>query len=113
MTFFGAVQKGGGYGRKLGFPTVNIPFSDDSISGIYAAKVRFSGEEWNAAAYIDRKRKLLEAHILNFDDDLYGMEIEIELLEKIREDREFEDEAEAKGTIADDVQKAREYHRVR
>lgn len=113
MLFRGIVAKGGGYGRKLGFPTANIPFVDDSISGIYAAKVRFGGGEYTAAVYADQKRKLLEAHILHFNDDLYGMEIEIELLKKVRDDKEFADEAEAKATIADDVRAVEEYCRMR
>ena len=108
----GVVQKGGGYGRKLGFPTANIPLADNSISGIYAAKVRFGGGEYNAAVYADARRKLLEAHVLHFSDDLYGVEIEIELLKKMREDKEFADETEAKATIAADVQSVEEYHRM-
>jgi FAD synthase len=109
--YSGVVEKGGGYGQKLGFPTANIPLTDDSISGIYAGKVFFNNEEWNAAVYADTKRRLLEAHILNFNDDLYGMEIEIELLEKVREDRSFSDEAEAQKTIREDVEVVEAYFR--
>ncbi|MFZ2886360.1 MAG: riboflavin kinase [Minisyncoccia bacterium] len=111
MKYSGTVQKGEGTGRRFGFPTVNISLTDDSLSGIYVAKVRFTGEEWNAAAYVDTKRKLLEAHILNFNDDLYGMEIEIELVKKIREDKKFENEEEAKAAIAEDVAAVATYFR--
>jgi FAD synthase len=112
MKFIDIVQKGGGYGRKLGFPTANIPLADDSISGIYAAKVRVGGGEYNAAVYADQTRKLLEAHLLHFNDNLYGMEIEIELVKKIREDRTFEDEADARAQIAADVRAVEEYYRM-
>jgi riboflavin kinase/FMN adenylyltransferase len=111
MKYYGVIQKGGGYGRKLGFPTANIPLTDESISGIYAGKVFINGEEWNAAVYVDTKRMLLEVHILNFNDDLYGMEIELELLGKIREDKSFSDEAEAQKAIREDVEAAEAYFR--
>lgn len=120
MPFRGVVEKGGGYGRRLGFPTANIPLTDDSVSGIYAAKVRFGGgampagrQEYNAAVYADTKRKLLEAHVLHFDDDVYGMEMEIELLKKMRDDKEFADEDEARAQIANDVREIEEWLRMR
>ena len=108
----GVVEKGGGTGRTFGFPTANIALADGSVSGIYAGRVRFGGGEYNAAVYADVKRKLLEAHVLHFDDDLYGVEIEIELLKKIREDKQFADETEAKATIAEDVRLVEEYCRM-
>ena len=108
MPFRGIVQKGSEEGRKLGFPTVNIPF-DGALSGTFAGRVRFDEKDYSAAVYADARRKILEAHILDIHLDLYGKEIEIELLEKIRDDKVFADETEAKATIATDVQKVREY----
>lgn len=108
MKYKGIVQKGGEYGRRLGFPTANIPF-DASVSGIFAAKVRFEGSEHRAAAYANPRNNVLEAHVLDFDGDLYGKEIEIELLEKIREDRMFMDNDEALKTITVDVEAVRAY----
>lgn len=111
MKFSGTVQKGGEYGHKLGFPTANIMY-DGKESGIFAAKVTVLGKTYSAAVYADQRNKVLEAHILDFKDDIYDMKIEIELLEKIRDDRQFESEDEAKKTIFSDVQRAREYHRM-
>ena len=107
----GTVQKGNGSGRKLGFPTVNIPLDDDT-SGIFAALVRFGGEEYFAAVYADQTRKLLEAHLLQFNDDVYGKEIEIELLKKIRDDKKFTDENDARKAIAADVEAVEAYLRT-
>ena len=112
MTHTGTVQKGGGYGRMLGFPTANISCDDTSLSGIYAATVRCEGEEYSAAVYADTKRQLLEAHLLSFSGDLYGKEIEIELLKKIRDDKEFADDTEAKRAIAADVEAVEAYFRT-
>ncbi|HEV3244826.1 MAG TPA: riboflavin kinase [Candidatus Paceibacterota bacterium] len=109
MRYKGIVQKGQERGKQLGFPTVNIPLIGEQASGIFAAKVFIDDKEYFAAAYANISRRILEAHILNFSGDLYGKEIEIELLEKIRDDEKFNDEAGLKAAIAADVAKVREY----
>jgi riboflavin kinase/FMN adenylyltransferase len=109
MKFKGIIQHGSGTGKKIGFPTLNIPLDDESVSGIYAAVVTIKGSPYHAAAYADTRRKLLEAHLLYFEDDLYGLEATIELKEKIREDQRFDDEAELKNAIAADVEAIKAY----
>jgi riboflavin kinase/FMN adenylyltransferase len=109
MIFAGIIQHGNGTGTKLGFPTLNIPLDDEAVSGIYAAIVTIKGSEYHAAAYADTKRKLLEAHLLHFQDDLYGLEASVELKKKIREDERFDDEAALKKAIADDVRAIEAY----
>ena len=108
----GIVQKGSGCAGRLGFPTVNIPLADD-ISGIFAARVTTKTGEapYMAAVFADPKRKILEAHILDFNDDLVGQEITIELREKIRETEIFDDEEKLGATIARDVEATRAYFR--
>lgn len=113
MKFKGIVQRGGEYGRRLGFPTANVLFDDKNVSGIFAATVRVGEKEYEAVVYADRRNKVLEAHLLHFGGDLYDKELVIDLLEKIREDRQFESEEEAKKTIAADVIAAREYFKNR
>jgi len=112
MTYSGTVQKGNGTGKKLGFPTANIPLTDEAISGIYAALVSAGYERYEAVVYADTRRKLLEAHLLHFKGNLYDKHITIELLKKLREDSAFADEHEARRAIAQDVQKAEEYFTV-
>lgn len=108
MKFFGVVQKGVQTGRTLGFATANIPLNDDSVSGVFAALVTVDGKKEKAVVFADKKRKILEAHLLDASGDLYGKEITIKLLEKIREPLEFKEEKEAKETIAADIAKARQ-----
>lgn len=109
MIFTGIIQHGNGTGKKLGFPTLNIPLEDESVSGIYAAIVTIKGSEYRAAAYADTRRKLLEAHLLHFEDNLYGLEATIELKKKIREDMRFDDEIELKKAIAVDIEAIKAY----
>jgi len=107
----GAVLKGEDRGRALGFPTANVPLADGSVSGIYAARVKIRPDEapYPAAVYADTKRGLLEAHLLDFNDELYGCEIEIELFKKIRDTERFDSDAALRAAIADDIKKVREY----
>ena len=109
MKYIGTVQKGGEYGQRLGFPTANIHLEDSEVSGIFAATVRVEGKEYGAAVYADQRNKVLESHLLDFSGDLYGKELEVELLEKIRDDKCFESEDEARGAIAGDVAAAQTY----
>ncbi len=93
----------------MGFPTANIPLSGTSLSGIFAGEVVVAGKVLPAAIYADVRRGLLEAHILDFDGDLYGQDIEIRLQKKLRDDRVFESEAELTRAIAGDVAASRAF----
>ena len=59
--------------------------------------------------FADPARGVLEAHLLDFSDDLYGMEITVELHKKLREAADFESDAELRNAIAQDIASVREY----
>lgn len=107
MIISGIAQKGEGRAAKIGFPTINIPFEDPSLGGVYAAKVTVRGKEYGAAVYANVNRHILEAHLFQFSDEVYGEEISITLGEKIRDRMDFPDDESAKRQIAQDVEKAR------
>ena len=107
MTYSGIVQEGEKRGRALGYPTANIPLEANSVSGVYAATVTFRGKEYPSAVFADQKRKILEAHLLDFSDDMYGEVISVELGEKIRENRSFKDDMALREAIARDIQAIR------
>jgi FAD synthase len=121
MRYKGVVQKGEERGATLGFPTINIPLDEEHVGGIFVAMVFIDDKEYLAAAYVNNSRHILEAHLLDFpaqggsasgrSDDLYGKQVEIELLEKIRDDKKFPDEASLKQAIAEDIAKVREYRK--
>lgn len=108
-SYTGIVERGAGKGVQLGFPTLNIPVDDASLGGIYAAIVTIKGTTYHAAAYADTKRKLLEAHVLNFCGDLYGLTIEVTLVHMIREGRRFDSTEELTQAIAADIHAIEEY----
>lgn len=109
-SYTGTVLKGKRRGHVLGYPTANITLDDSGVSGVYAARVYIEGDDpYVAAAFADPARGILEAHILDFSDELYGLEVRIELIAQIRESTDFQSDAKLKKAIADDVAKVREY----
>ncbi len=91
--FSGTVQRGERRGVALGFPTANISLGDAAERGIYAATVVVDDAEYQAAVFVDEKREILEAHLLDFSGDLYGKTISVKLCNKIRDAAVFSDTA--------------------
>ena len=96
----GHVVHGAQLGRKLGFPTANLRFDrkQPALSGIFAARVHGVGPQpWPAVASfgtrptVDGQEPLLEAHLFDFDGDLYGRRIGVEFVAKLREEERFDD----------------------
>ena len=109
MAYTGIVKKSSRRGHALGFPTANIRVDDPDISGSYIALVTIDGKRYWAAAYADQSRGLLEAHLLDFEGDLYGKEVSIELLDKLRDPQRFGNDKVLREAIAADVAKVRDY----
>lgn len=102
-TYIGTVTEGEHIGMSLGFPTANIPLNDKSVSGIYVGEVMCREKVYKAALYANQKRNILEAHLLDFSETIYGEVITITVLEKIRDDASFPDLATLKEAIANDI----------
>jgi riboflavin kinase/FMN adenylyltransferase len=110
-SYTGKVQKGTKIAARLGFPTINIPLHDSDASGVYAAKVKVGEEEYEAVAFADQVRNILEAHLLDFSADLYGWNVTIELLKKIRDRKKFKDNIVPKKLLEKDIAAVRTYFR--
>lgn len=108
-TYHGIIEKGEGRGKPVGFPTINIPLSDETISGIYAGIVRIGDMTYASAIYVNKKRKLLEAHLLDVSKDFYGENAIIQLFEKIRDDMIIMDSRILSEQIAKDVGSVKNY----
>src|SRR3954470_15639975 len=97
----GIVRHGDKRGRTLGFPTANL-VPDPALAvpdhGIYACRAIVPGMgEWKAAVsvgvrptFVTGRGLLVEAFLLDFDDDLYGRELRLEFLDRVRGERRFE-----------------------
>lgn len=108
----GTVIAGDKLGQKLGFPTANLDVTGLVLppNGVYAAVTRYDGRLYRAALNIGVRptvaagRQLrVEAHLLDFVGDLYGRELELEIGEKLREEKRFGSVEELKEQIAKDV----------
>ena len=95
----GRVVRGKQLGRTLGFPTANLRFpKTPALSGIYATWVHGLGDKPMASVSsfgtrptVQGVEPLLEAHLFDFDGDLYGRHIEVEFVAKLRDELNFPD----------------------
>ncbi|ASG68607.1 riboflavin biosynthesis protein [Francisella halioticida] len=102
-------------GRKIGFHTANQKLPKNSaLKGVYLTKVFFNnGESFygvsNAGTRptVDGKNNLLETHIFNFNKDIYGQYITIEIIDFIREEKKFKSFEELKSQISNDIKVAK------
>ena len=110
----GEVIHGKKLGRVLGFPTANLEFKDKIYPqfGVYGAYVSIQGDDkiYNAVINIGKNPTVdftgfsVEAHILDFDKDIYGKIILIDVLERIRSERKMESLDELINQINNDTQ---------
>ena len=117
-TIEGVVEHGQKLGRVLGFPTANIKLYQqiEPLFGIYAVKVdigdrvmRSGVANFGRTPTTGVRDPLFETFILDFDGDLYGRNIIIELHKFLRPEEKYNSLDELKAQIAIDVQHARDY----
>ncbi len=112
----GEVVTGSRRGRMLGFPTANVAVRDVLIpaDGVYAGIAEFSGGKWRAAVSIgraltfDEDVRQIEAHLLDFDGDLYDQALTLRLVRRLRGQRKFASGDELMEQIARDVAEVRQ-----
>jgi riboflavin kinase/FMN adenylyltransferase len=94
----GRVVHGNRLGRSLGFPTANLQIERrrPPVHGIFAVRVHGAGDaplpgvaSLGTRPTVDGEHTLLEAHVFDFAGDLYGREIEVEFVAKLREEERF------------------------
>lgn len=117
-TILGTVTAGEKLGRKLGFPTANVSAHSEQFppNGVYVAEARVAGRLHRGVANLGyrptvsaaKTERLLELHLFDFDQDIYGAEIEIRFLRYIRPEQKFDSVEALAAQIAGDVKKARE-----
>lgn len=116
-TVYGTVIAGEKRGRQLGFPTANLDIETEQLppGGVYAVEALLNGEWQPAVANLGCRPTVagengdlsLEAHLLDFDGDLYGRTMEVRFAKHLREEKKFSGLDELKAQIAKDVVAAR------
>ncbi|AMG31090.1 bifunctional riboflavin kinase/FAD synthetase [Grimontia hollisae] len=113
----GRVSHGKKLGRTIGFPTANVPLKRrvSPVSGVYVVRVGGieSGQWLGGVANVGTRptvngvRQQLEVHLFDLEKDLYGRQIEVQLLHKLRDEMKFSSLDELKAQIEIDAQTAR------
>ncbi len=117
-TVTGVVTQGLGEGAQLGYPTANLSYTlkDDQslLPGIYAGKVFFEDggqqQEYHGAVVIggDHKESTqpkFEVYVISYHGDLYGKELRVHVLDKVRDMQRFESTEKLIAQIEDDLRK--------
>ena len=123
----GRVRRGAQLGRTLGFPTANLAMHRRAVpfSGIFAVRVHASASDvgtqagealdgWPGVASLGTRPQvhgvepLLEVHLFRFSGDLYGREIEVEFVARLRDEQRFESLAEMTAQMQRDADAARQ-----
>jgi len=118
VSVLGTVIRGISLAKRLGVPTANIDPHHEVTpgSGIYAVRVFFGNKKYFGICYIGRKPTLnlgnerhVEVHIFGFKKNIYGKDINIQFLKKIRNDRKFASLHALSCQINKDIQKTIQY----
>ncbi|MBS0624352.1 MAG: bifunctional riboflavin kinase/FAD synthetase [Verrucomicrobia bacterium] len=113
----GRVCPGAGMGRILDCPTANLDISQLALPpfGVYAVWVKFAQQRFKALANLgcaptlQRQTPVLEVHLLEHQEDLYGKEIEVSFLDFLRPEQRFPSLQALKEQIQQDILKSRTY----
>lgn len=115
-TLWGVVVHGDGRGRQLGYPTANLALEPNVLvpaAGVYAVRVRVKDTQRDGVLYIGSRatfadaRPSIEVHIFDMDEELYGLELEVALLHRLRGDQRFDSWEALKTQIETDIRAAR------
>lgn len=112
----GTVVHGRERGRTIGFPTANIESATECLppDGVYATRVVIGDEAFASITNIGMRptfgepARTIEAHVFDFDRDMYGARVRLDLIERIRGERKFESGQALAAQISQDLKRARE-----
>lgn len=117
-SIYGTVMHGEKRGRKIGFPTANLKPDEHFVlpaKGVYAVRVNYEGQRLEGVMNVgvkptfhnDKSAPSLEIHLFDFNGDLYGKSLSVELVEFIREERRFGSIDELVAQIGKDADTAK------
>lgn len=118
----GKVLAGEGKGKPIGMPTANMDISKQKClpkAGVYAVLVEIHNKIYQGVTNVgkrpsvdDRDDITIEIYILDFDEDIYGVDIKIYFYKKLRSTRKMSSIKEVKKQVEMDVKKAKAYFAI-
>lgn len=115
----GEVVLGNKLGRKIGFPTSNLMIDRNMVTppdGVYVSYCTYEGKSYPSVTNVGRKPtignydKNVETYIFDFDKILYGKEIEVKFMKKMRDELKFADIKTLTHQMQKDIENARKFH---
>jgi riboflavin kinase/FMN adenylyltransferase len=116
-TILGTVTRGDNLGKKIGFPTANISAHSEQFppDGVYFAKAKLDGVRYPGLVNLGyrptvsgtKTNRVLEIHLLDFDRDIYGRELEVQFIRYLRPEKKFGNVEALARQIEADVREAR------
>jgi riboflavin kinase/FMN adenylyltransferase len=108
----GRVVTGARRGAELGFPTANLDINPQQAlppEGVYVSRAHIDDETYSSMTNIGHRptfgggQQLIEVYLLDYHGDLYGQELTIDLIERLRDEKKFDTPEQLKKQIAEDV----------
>ena len=116
-TILGTVVRGENLGKKIGFPTANLSAHNEQFppNGVYFAQASVNGTIYPGVVNLGYRptvssgnsERVLEIHLLDFDHDIYGKDIEVRFVRYLRPEQKFENLEALTKQIDSDVRQAR------
>jgi len=116
FSLYGRVVAGTGRGQSLGFPTANIDVNSGQAlprDGVYAGLARVNGKNYKAMTNIGKNptfgnaKRTIETYLLDYSGDLYGRELSVEFVTRLRDEKKFKNTDELKKQLAEDMRRSR------
>src|SRR5436190_19953062 len=117
-TILGTVVAGDNLGKKLGYPTANLSAHSEQFppNGVYLAEARIDRTLYHSVVNLGYRptvskgnsERILEIHLLDFDRDIYGSDLEVRFIRYLRQEKKFENIDALVRQIETDVKQARE-----
>jgi riboflavin kinase/FMN adenylyltransferase len=113
FSLYGKVVTGTGRGEVLGFPTANLNVHYGQAippDGVYASLAYINGRVYPSMTNIGRNptfgdsKRTVESYLIDYSGDLYGRELSVDMVAKVREERKFKDAEELKKQVTEDIQ---------
>jgi len=111
----GRIVHGDERGKQLGFPTANLTFSRGQAlpeDGVYVTKAYLEGQPHPSVTNIGKRptfgenKRTVEVYLIGFNGEIYGEDLRIELVDRLRDEKRFSSPEELKAQIAQDVERA-------
>jgi riboflavin kinase/FMN adenylyltransferase len=116
----GIVVHGSGKGTQLDFPTANLDLENELIpaAGVYVSRAHVNGKTYTAVTNLGYRptireqltdRPVVEPHLLDFEENIYGKRMKLDLYFRLRAEKRFDGVEELKRQIGKDVERTRRY----